>query len=150
MRRIHAMRLLKELPQVDGMITRGELTLSHLSSAAQAFKKVEHSETQKFELLQSLVGKSQRESERVLVSLVPEMKRVERIKHVTQTQVEFRVLISEEVLRKLEQIKELSSNKVSGWNEVLEWMANTTLKSLEHKSSRRTAPPAPEVKRSGI
>src|SRR5438067_2861672 len=68
-RRISSMRLLKELPELEEKITRGSLNLS-VVSRAQSFFRQENLEGKesKREVLEALVGKSDREAERELVS----------------------------------------------------------------------------------
>jgi hypothetical protein len=70
-RRISAMRLLKELPEIEEKISSGELTLTNLSNAQTLFrqeKKAQVARTldEKLELLEKLTHSTTREAEKVL------------------------------------------------------------------------------------
>jgi 5-methylcytosine-specific restriction endonuclease McrA len=162
-RRISAMRLLKELPQMEQALVEGKLTLSHLSSAQQFFRQERkcegksYSAAEKLDLLQSLQGTSQRETEKILVSLSPEslQSRHERVRPITESHSEFKTVISDEILKKLERVRELAAHRLASgtWAEVLELMAEQTIKALDPVrqpkrdavKARRSASPAPEV-----
>ena len=64
-RRISAMRLLKELPEVEEALKAGTHTLSTISTLQTFFRQEDYSKEEKKELFQELSGKSQRETERV-------------------------------------------------------------------------------------
>jgi hypothetical protein len=156
MRRINAMRFLKEIPQAEKALQEGKLTLSHLSSV-QTFLQHEkrhegksYSDEQKLELVKGLEGTSQRETERILVALSPESvpSRQDRVRPLTETHAEFKAVISAELLQKLERVKELAAHRLKSgsWAEVLELMADQTIEVLDPARAkvRRAAPPAPE------
>jgi 5-methylcytosine-specific restriction endonuclease McrA len=178
MRRIQAMRLLKELPEFEEQLKSGTLNLSHLSSV-QSFLQNErkhegktYSKEEKVDLLKSLQGTSQRETDKALVSLSPESahRKHEKIRPLSETQAEFRTVISAELLQKLERVRELAAHRTSScqWSEILEVMADLTIKALDRTgdrqrkasvesdakapkvgtSSRHSAAPAPVVKAS--
>jgi hypothetical protein len=75
-RRISAMRLLKELPQIEEKIAQGELTLSTVGVAANLFRAekklgVAVSSDRKVEVLAAMSGKSRREAEVIAQSFTP-------------------------------------------------------------------------------
>ncbi len=79
-RRIAAMRLLKEIPQIEEMISNGDLTLTHVGLAQAAFRREKRegrafAKEEKLGLLSVIAGKSTREAERIICEVVPEAAR---------------------------------------------------------------------------
>jgi len=70
-RRINALKLIRELPQVQEQIAKGELTLSSLAVAQSLFKV--NSEADKKEVLAALKNKSKREAEVVVRTFSPNL-----------------------------------------------------------------------------
>jgi len=68
-RRINALKLIKELPEVQQQIEKGELTLSSLGVAQSLFKT--DSSVDKKAVLSALKNKSKREAEKVIKSFSP-------------------------------------------------------------------------------
>ena len=74
-RRIQAMRLLKELPEIERKINQGVLNLSHLGMAQSLFRREEksgkkiYSKEEKLEILEKLENTSKRDAEKITVSL---------------------------------------------------------------------------------
>jgi 5-methylcytosine-specific restriction endonuclease McrA len=163
MRRIQAMRLLRELPEIEEQLKSGILNLSHLSSVQSFFQNERkhegktYSKEEKFDLLKSFEGTSQREAERALVALSPEsmIRMQEKVRPLNETHVEFKTVISAELLQKLERVKELAAHrtKSSQWSEILEVMADLTIKALDPKTKapkdaaklRHSAAPTPAI-----
>jgi hypothetical protein len=87
-RRIAAMRLLKEIPEIEGKINNGTMTLTNISLAQRHFRQERKStqkpisKAEKLELLELLENKSNREAQKVVLSLssflTPPPERVER------------------------------------------------------------------------
>jgi len=76
-RRISAMRLMRELPQIEQKISSGDLSLTNLGLAKQVFSKKAHTKDEKLELIRLLEGKSTREAQKIAFAIVPELKRRE-------------------------------------------------------------------------
>jgi len=161
MRRINAMRLLKELPQVEEALKDGKLNLSHLSSVQSFFQQERkhqgktYSPAEKLDLVLRLEGTSQRETEKILVTLSPEtaFRAHDRVRPISESHHKFEAVIPDRILKKLERVKELASHRLKGgnWAEVLEVMADQTIKALDpiQQSRRRQkissdSTPAPE------
>ena len=70
-RRIAAMRLLKELPEIEEKIEDGSLTLTNIGLAQSLFRQEAKSQPftleQKSELLENLANKSKREAEQIVM-----------------------------------------------------------------------------------
>ncbi|MEK7691174.1 MAG: hypothetical protein AAB425_09155, partial [Bdellovibrionota bacterium] len=82
-RRINAMRLLKELPQIEPALKSGELSLSNASALQHFFKnEAKHNQktysgAQKQKLVEDVTGKSRRQCDTLLAALAPDMSRPE-------------------------------------------------------------------------
>jgi hypothetical protein len=149
-RRIAAMRLLKELPELEERIESGELSLSVVSQAQAFFRqeaKAEHAlaPEQKRELLSALVGKSSREAERELLTRAsePERLRPEVVRPVNESLSEVRCLVDQETLQKLERIRGLLGHTHSemSMSELIAKMAEITLDKLDPAKEPKRAKP---------
>ena len=83
-RRISAMRLLKEIPEIETQIETGRLTLTTLNLAQNLFSKEKKGgrqldRSQKLELLSQLEGTSTRDAEKIVFRISPEMKKLKPI-----------------------------------------------------------------------
>ncbi len=111
-RRISAMRLMRDLPEVEEKIASGELKLS-VAAQAQTFFRQEAkvaeplSREEKKEVIEALEGKTTRQAERELLSrsAQPELHKKERVRPVSQNLVELRIFVSPETQRNLERAK---------------------------------------------
>lgn len=113
-RRISAMRLLKELPELEEKISSGSLSLSSLTQAQTLFrseKKHENafSREQKLEVIKSLENKSRREAEKIVLShsSKPEIFKPEKVRAVSENLNEIKAIVSDEILSKIEKLKGL-------------------------------------------
>jgi hypothetical protein len=101
------MRLLKEMPELEGKIQDGSLTLSAVARAQSFFKKEPMPNPSKIALMEKLENKSTREIEKELLSLTasPEMHLQEKIKPVTPQLSEVKFYADDELLKDLEKLK---------------------------------------------
>jgi 5-methylcytosine-specific restriction endonuclease McrA len=135
-RRIAAMKLLVEVPEIEPALKRGEVNLSTLSTI-QGFiqrKSKPVSKLEKKELVFALQGKSRRECEKVLVSLDPSAALPrERERVVSPTQTEIRFIADDELMQKLQRIKDLDGHVQSNpsYLELFHRMADLALKKLD-------------------
>lgn len=65
-RRVSAMKLLKDMPEIESKIADGSLQLTHLTQARSFFQKVEHSKFEKLEILRQLENTSKAETKKIL------------------------------------------------------------------------------------
>ena len=111
LRRISAMRLLKELPVIENKIKDGRLTLTNLAKAQTYFRHKKKSSPlsteEKLELLEKLENKSSRETEKILLALAPTCQGRERIKSVSPENLEFRFTAPAVLLEKINELKAL-------------------------------------------
>ena len=115
-RRLQAMRLLKELPEIEPKLETGEISLSVASQAQSFFKKEEKKapmkKEAKLELMNTLSGTSSRECERELIKLSPETALPrEKIKPLTQEKTLIQLVASKELMNKLDRFQELTSHQ---------------------------------------
>ncbi len=116
-RRVDSMRLMKQVPQVEGRIVEGSLSLTHLSDAQTFFRKEEIKDAEeKKAVLDRLVGKSVLEAQRQLMTLTdtPEIHIPERLRVVSEELTEVRFVIDQETLSKIEELKALLSHASPG------------------------------------
>ena len=119
-RRIQAMRLIKEIPELEKKIESGALSLSNISQAQSFFREVAKnsddsaknssfiSKADKLAVLDKLEHKSAREGQRELLKLQPDAalpKERERV--ITEEKSEIRFVMTKELKIKLEEVRSL-------------------------------------------
>lgn len=111
-RRISAMRLLKDLPEMEERLNSGEISLTHMSLAQSFFQKEDFETREKLELLDQIATKPVREAQRIILSMSaqPELK-PDQVKVVTEDFVELKFAVPKEVLEKIENLKALLAHQ---------------------------------------
>jgi len=112
-RRISAMRLLKELPQIEQQIVSGELSLTNIALAQKLFRQKNPTQAsafttnEKIKLLKSLNNKTKREAEKITLSLcsLPETIKPDRFTAVTENEIELKFVASSQLREKIEKLK---------------------------------------------
>jgi hypothetical protein len=112
-RRISAMRLLEEIPEIEDKINAGEISLTHIGLAQSLFrqeKKIQQKEmshNQKLAVLEQIANKSVREAERITLSRssAPEIARPDRVNPISESRVEMRFTASADLQQKIECLK---------------------------------------------
>lgn len=138
-RRVAAMRLSNDLPEVKTKIIEGTLSLSVISQAQTFIRQEEKSSGKRLELcaknvlLKELENKSSREAEKILIEKSPDQIRPERIRALTTQKSELTLTLDESTLNKLNKIKWLVSHKNPNpsYAELIEIMAEVTLEKLD-------------------
>jgi hypothetical protein len=142
-RRIQAMRLLKEIPEVEEKIATGSLNLSSVQQAQSFFREVQQSAPrriistqEKLDVLEKLENKSVREGQKELLKLEPERalpKEKERLVTASMTEVKF--LMTDELKAKFESVRSLLGVKGSTMNyaELFDAMADVSVTAMEAK-----------------
>ncbi len=118
-RRISAMWLLKDIPEMEAKITNGELSLSHLSLAQSFFRKeakiqkVEISKEDKLDLLKEISEQTIREAQRIMISQssAPEEMRPDKVSIISQEKIEFRFTANKSLESKISEVKGLLAHK---------------------------------------
>lgn len=141
-RRIAAMRLLQELPEIETKIADGSLNLTNMGMAQTLFvqeakKGGEFSfdREEKLALLEELENKSKRDAEIVVVSNSSEPKKLtrDRVRVVTEEHVEFKFVANSELFQKLEKIRGLvaHSHPNVGMAELVELAFDLAIQKLD-------------------
>ncbi len=111
-RRINAMKLVRQMPEVEEKVQSGALTLSNLNLAQTFFRQEKVVPAAKTELLAQLENKSSREAQKIVAeqrSSPPPPR--EKIRVVGPTTVEIKFTANEEVQKKIDQLKGLLAHK---------------------------------------
>ena len=118
-RRISAMRLLKEIPEIEEKINSGTLSLTNLGLAHSFFNKEkqfsqkEFNKEDKIEFLKKLENQSKRDAEKIVISLSsnPIQFRPERERVVSEEMVEINFLAKNNLREKIHKLKGLLAHK---------------------------------------
>jgi predicted restriction endonuclease len=133
-RRIKALDLVTQVPEVISCIKSGTLSLTTASQVQNFFnheakKDKPYSKEEKLELLTSLESKSKREIEKTLMTLAPEtINKAEKIKYVSGTHLKMEFVIDEALMKKIEKLKNLTSHKNSSIRDLFESLVDEALK----------------------
>ena len=143
-RRIQAMRLMRELPELEQKIQSGKLNLSNISKAQSFFKELKRSGGSKqgvsthtkLEVLTELENQSTRQAQKQLFAMNPQAalpKEKERI--VAEDKTELRFVVDDATREKLEQVRSLLGPQGSslGYAELINSMADLCVQSLSEK-----------------
>lgn len=160
-RRISAMRVARELPEIKEVVEAGRLTIATLSMAQSFFRQEEKfgaksmSVPEKRALLKDLEGKSKREVERELVerTSVPEnlLSKPAVALPVQGDKTRLEVVLTREQFEKLQRLQAVLSHSVpdGDWATLLEKMADVTLEKVDPvKRSERRKPVASQAGKS--
>jgi hypothetical protein len=116
-RRVSAMRLMRELPELEEKISSGELNLTQIGLAKAAFKRG-HGETkedftreEKLEVLSRLENTTTRQAEKVLQEFSPDEPRPDKIRPLPAELIELRFAASETLREKIEAVKGLLAHR---------------------------------------
>jgi hypothetical protein len=118
-RRIAAMKLIKEIPEIEAKINAGEISLTHIGLAQSLFrqeKKIHQKEMsydQKLSVLDQISNKPVREAERITLSLssAPELAKPDRVNPISESRVEMKFTASIEINEKVAQLKGFLAHK---------------------------------------
>jgi len=146
--RISSMRLLRDMPEFEEDAQSGKLTLTTMSQAQSFFRNEKIKDpVKKREIVRTIVGKPSRQVARELLTLatVPEVHRPERVREISETHSELRVLVDSEMMKDIELLKEhLSEGRIQ---EVLRIALKEAVLKRQPKTDlkKRVSLRAPEV-----
>jgi hypothetical protein len=112
-RRISAMKLLKELPEIEEKINQGQISLTHIGLAHSLFKhekkvlQKEMSYEQKLSIFDQIANKSVREAERITLSLSSTLSvaKKDRVTSVSESLIEMKFTASADLREKIDCLK---------------------------------------------
>lgn len=148
-RRISAMRLIRDVPEVEEKIASGDLTLTNLAIAETLFRRERRmgrpfTPSAKRRFLKTIEGKSTRETERQAAIISPEPLRPDSVRPVSEDRVELRFYVSLDAFEKIERVKGLlaHSNPEMSLGALVEKLCDLQIARLD----KSLAPPgAPQV-----
>jgi hypothetical protein len=143
-RRITAMRLIKEIPEVEEKVASGALSLSNAQKAQSLFKhldaKAENDEERlnadkKRDILGRLEGKSVRDAEKEIAKIAPQIVPVERERVVAEDKIEVKFVVDDVLKVKLEEVRSLLGVKGLdlSYAQLIAAMADLSIASLKAK-----------------
>lgn len=155
-RRIAAMRLLVEVPEIELALKEGAVSLSTLSTIQCFIQRKDEpvSRQEKKDLVFALQGKSRRDCERELAILDPHAalpREKERVVSATQTEIRF--VADDAFMEKLIRIRELDAHVTRGasYLELFHRMADIAIKKLDPLTPKGDAskltPPAESLRK---
>ncbi len=111
-RRIAAMRLLKELPELEEKIASGSLNLTNLGLAKTLFTKEkkagkDFTKAEKLEVIDQLEDKSVREAAKIIAEISPETQAPDRIRPVAAQMIEIKFWAPDSMQTKIFDLKGL-------------------------------------------
>jgi hypothetical protein len=112
-RRISAMKLLRELPELEEKVNQGEISLTHIGLAQSLFKQErkfhqkEMSHQDKLSVFTQIASKPVREAERIThaLSSCPETAKPDRVTTISQNHVELKFTASTNLREKIERLR---------------------------------------------
>lgn len=156
-RRVLAMRLMKDVPEVERKIQKGELNLTNAAKVQSFLRNSKKFQNQKLELVQKIESKSSYDVEKTLRTLDPLAIPKESVRRLDESHESCQFVMDEELRKKLERIKDLADHSLKSktLSELFHFMADAALKNLEAKHKlkkprvikhRATAADKPSVK----
>ncbi|MDZ4676573.1 MAG: HNH endonuclease [Oligoflexia bacterium] len=146
-RRIQAMRLVKELPEIEEKINDGSLNLTHLGMAQSLFKREgktqkQFSKSKKIEVLEKLENTSKREAEKIAVSFsTSPVISIDKVRAISESDIEIKFTAKKELLDKIQKLKGLRAHKNPNltMSELMDELCDLALEKWDKSKS-----PAPE------
>lgn len=117
--RIGAMRLLKEIPEMEEKINSGSLSLTNIGLARSLFyqeKKAsrEYSKKEKLEIVQKMENKTTREAERIIYSMGSRPLSQDKVRFISEEHMEFKFTAPVRVQEKVNKLKALLAHSNPG------------------------------------
>lgn len=143
-RRIQAMRLVKEIPEVEAKIQSGALSLSNISQAQVFFRELKRTEPtrvvsreEKTAVLDKLEQKSAREAKQVLVAMNPAAALPrEWVRQIDLEHTELRFVVTTEIQAKLQEVRSLLGPR-GGSLSLAELVAEMASAATQHLAERK-------------
>jgi hypothetical protein len=127
-RRVNAMRALKDVPQFEQALSEGRLSLSTLSSVQNHCRVEKASVEVKADLVEQVLGKSQRETDHLLATLAPQTFIKEKTRPLDNELTELRIALTKDQMAVLEKARAKFSHRAKNWAELLEILASDAVK----------------------
>lgn len=142
-RRVAMVHLAKDVPAIKESVASGKLSLVTVAKAQSVFqseakKSLSFATDEKIKILQRLENVSTRTAEKILLEVAPHPLPPERVREMDSRHTQISVTLSEDVIQKLESIKNLWSHKNStpSYAELIEMLADHALKARSSARAR--------------
>jgi 5-methylcytosine-specific restriction endonuclease McrA len=122
------MRALNDVPQFEQALSEGRLSLSTLSSVQNHCRVEKVSVQVKAGLIEQVLGKSQRETDRLLATLAPQTFKKEKTRPLDDELTELRIALTKDQMAVLEKARAKFSHRAKNWAELLELLASDAVK----------------------
>lgn len=150
-RRISAMRLLRDFPEVEEKLNSGCVSLSTATTLQNYFRHQAQqpgrplSQDEKRELVSRIENKSAREMDRFIANLNPSLSRREYTRALSETETEIRFIAQSPLYGKLERLKDLNSHRDPNrsYASLFDWLSDLGIKSADPLSAKMIAAPEP-------
>ena len=143
-RRIQAMRVLREVPEIEEKIDQGKLTLTQITQAQEYFrsekkKGVPLSQEEKQEVLNEIETKSTRETEKYFIKLSPELAAKDKTRLIDEERVEIKFVANQKLLEKLNRFKVLDAHAQTNpdYADLFERLVDLALKQKDPELKRK-------------
>ena len=131
--RVNAVRLISKVPQVKKELEEGNLSLTTAAKLGSHVKREQCEKEEAVGLLQSVVGKSSREVEKVLAAESTQPARPDQIKVVTKDTTRIAIDVDQEFLDLMTRVQELSGHPGSRPQELFKTAMSEFVKRREVK-----------------
>ncbi len=141
-RRLAALRLIQDVPEVREQIQDGGLSLSSAArvySVFQTERKLgkKRSPEEKKHVLDQIQGLSQRECELTLLEIAPEAAETpaEKMRYINSTKAEIKMIVSQETVAKADRLKDFFAHAMpyGNYGDLFERLINKELNAIEKK-----------------
>ncbi|HRK07597.1 MAG TPA: HNH endonuclease signature motif containing protein [Pseudobdellovibrionaceae bacterium] len=143
-RRIEAMRLIKDLPEITPAIRDGRLTITNIAQANRLFRHTQPTREEKAAFIKSIENKTKREVEREIAAIAPELPRPERTRATTASTSQLALELPNETLELITQLKGALAHKYPNMTtaELITLLAREKLAALRPAPARKEPAPA--------
>lgn len=140
-RRLQSARLLRQVPEILPLISSGQLSVTNTAKASDFFKaeKISDHDAKK-DIIRGLLGKTTSEAEAKLLSISSpnsNFRRKNILRKATPNDWDLNVTISNELKEKLIHIKNIKSHSVKNFEDLIYFLADTTLKEISKDKNPR-------------
>ncbi|HRK06739.1 MAG TPA: HNH endonuclease signature motif containing protein [Pseudobdellovibrionaceae bacterium] len=146
-RRIEAMRLLKDLPEIAPAIRDGRLTITNIAQANRLFRHTQPTRDERVAFIKSIENKTKREVEREIAAIAPELPKPERARATTASTSRLALELPNETLELITQLKGALAHKYPNMTtaELITLLAQEKLTALRPAPARNSHAPTDAV-----
>ncbi|OFZ14494.1 MAG: hypothetical protein A2Z20_00725 [Bdellovibrionales bacterium RBG_16_40_8] len=138
-RRISAMRLIQDVPEVEEKVKSGALSLTTAAKMQTFFremkfeKKLEMKNSEKKKFIEQVENLSTQDVDKLLRQIAPDLISKDRVRTLSESHVEIKFIANVELKNKLEYLKNLLSNKmpVAGYKEIIDEASDIAIEKLD-------------------